>query len=93
MSASARVLDDTTNLAVVQLSGRHYPGSVIQGDSLIALARDIRSALARTREAGLEIDDLVVAEALLSERLSHYLTVIRREGIKSPAPVDWFVDR
>jgi hypothetical protein len=30
----AEILDNTTNLAVLQIPGRNYPGIVVQGDTL-----------------------------------------------------------
>jgi hypothetical protein len=84
----AEVLDSTTNLAVVQLPGRQFPGSVIQGDSLNALLsalRDIqqlaRSAAPKSRELQDEIKFLVDG---LQERLSHYEAVLAARGIERP---------
>jgi hypothetical protein len=38
----AEVLDSTTNAAVVQLSGRSFPGLLIQGDTFSTLVTDLR---------------------------------------------------
>jgi hypothetical protein len=87
-SVSAELIDNTTNHAVVQLPGRRFPGSVIQGDSLHSLlttALDIqklaRTAVPKNHELHDEIEFLV---GELRERLSHYESVLASRGLGLP---------
>lgn len=89
---SARILSSATNMAVVQLPGRQYPGLVIPGDSLAAMVATIRNVqrLARGTD-GLPEDHAIhdeiadLAEALES-RLSHYQSVCADYPTKRPLP-------
>lgn len=86
--ANAEILDNTTNHAVVQLPGRRFPGSVIQGDSLnmlLTTARTIqqlaRTAAPKNHDIHDEINFLVDQ---LQERHSHYESVLASRGIQRP---------
>lgn len=65
------VFSDATNLAVVRMPGRQFPGLVMQGDSLASLASSIRAAsealaAGNIAEAGDELQNL-------SEEIDTYL--------------------
>ena len=80
------IYSETSNLAIVRMPGRRFPGCVIQGDSLSNLLRDANVILERAKALGdAELidftDDLVTA---ISGRLDHYETVLQAHGIDLP---------
>ena len=83
-AVSAKVLSSLSNLAVVQLPTRLYPGSVIQGDSLFSLLSDTLNVLEELKD---QPDSeafhaaLSVAERL-EGRLAHYISVCEANGIE-----------
>lgn len=76
-------INTQTNFAIVQLSGREFPGVVFQGDSLHALTADLRAAAGET-----ESDEKAVLLQDIIERLAsiqkHYEAVLQRERIPTP---------
>lgn len=78
-----------SNHAVVKLPGRHYPGSVIQGDSLHNLC-GLAVGIARWfRDQGPTDDpempgDVEELASLLVGRLLHYQRVLQEHGIELP---------
>lgn len=87
---SARILSSATNMAVVQLPGRQYPGLVIPGDSLAAMVATIRNVqrLARGTD-GLPEDHAIHDEIAdladgLESRWSHYEAVLSEQGVARP---------
>jgi hypothetical protein len=84
-SKHIEVLSEASNLAVVRMPGRKFPGVVIQGDSLsilVSAAEIIRSRV----PAGDEILREAAEELcrLLTHRLAHYEEVLRENGIELP---------
>ncbi|HUJ27242.1 MAG TPA: hypothetical protein VLW85_14555 [Myxococcales bacterium] len=79
----AVILDDTSNAAVVHLSGRRFPGIVIQGDTLKTLHDDVVEAMTalHTPDAG---DVLGAAERKLADLVSHYEAVLSSRSIELP---------
>ena len=79
------VLSEASNLAVVRMPGRKFPGVVIQGDSLSILV-----SAAEIIRANAPAGDEVLREAaeelcrLLTGRLTHYEKVLRENGIELP---------
>ena len=81
-----KVLDDTINSFVIQLSGRKFPAIVIQGDSLKSMSdlvddigerlahNDIEEAKSMTREL----------RTLFRARLEIYESTLRKHGISLP---------
>ena len=79
------VLSEASNMAVVRMPGRKFPGIVIQGDSLSILASAAEIIRARV-PAGHEVLREAAEELcrLLTGRLTHYEKVLRENGIKLP---------
>ena len=80
---SIEVLSEASNMAIVRLPGRKFPGMVIQGDSfsiLVSLAEQIR----RKATGGPLQDDADELLRLLSDRLAHYEQVLTENGIALP---------
>ena len=81
------VYSEASNVAVVNV-GRAYPGSVIQGDSLYILHRqimDIVEHLSSDPEHDMFYEALDMAEKL-EGRLLHYNEVCAAHGIKKMEP-------
>jgi uncharacterized protein DUF6959 len=82
------VYSRATNAWIVRTPGRQYPAMVVQADSfnhLLALAESIA-----TRARACECADAELAEEadelreLLSNRLAHYVGVLREYGVHVP---------
>ena len=85
-SMKASILDSTTNVAVVQLPGRAFPGSVVQGDSLFILlhsAEEISRMASPHNDPELEgcLDELIEN---LYWRFRHYADVVVQNGGEIP---------
>ena len=78
----ARLLDGSSNRAVVQLANRNYPGMVIQGDTL----NNLRSLLQEALDNAGDDPPETLGEALehIEGMLRHYEAVLRREGRDLP---------
>lgn len=82
------ILSEQSNHAVVQIPGRRFPGSVIQGDSLAILCDEAKSISARLKELACADEELLrIAqehqEKLLT-RLLHYQNILAERGIPLP---------
>ena len=86
MDGIDRLLTEPTNYAVVQVTGRKYPGVVLQGDSLHALVAQVQASLDAARKHA--DDDLNIeladALALLSSAEAKLVSVCEAEGIALP---------
>ncbi|HKD35261.1 MAG TPA: hypothetical protein VKB78_00630 [Pirellulales bacterium] len=65
------VLSDASNAAVVRMPGRHFPGVVVQGDTLSNIAANVK-------------DSPEEALAVLHSLLAHYINVLDHEGLPLP---------
>ena len=77
-----------SNFAVVKPPGRHYPGCVIQGDSLRILCGLAIGVAERFRDHGHEDDEFLgnideLVQSLVG-RLLHYQQVLLAHGIELP---------
>jgi hypothetical protein len=77
------------NYAVIKPPGRHYPGSVIQGDSLNILAGLAERVAVWFRDEGPTDDEEILGDVqelthLLVGRLLHYQAVLDAHGIELP---------
>lgn len=77
-----------SNYAIIKPPGRHFPGSVIQGDTLrqlcslaIRVGQQVRDNADRNEEFLGDLQDLVNA---LVNRLLHYQRVLGDHGIELP---------
>jgi hypothetical protein len=80
------VFSEASNVAIVRLPGRQFPGSVIQGDSLGHLrwlAQHLKDGLRAHPDEELRGTAQELFE-LLDGRLRHYIAVLDAEGIPLP---------
>lgn len=80
------VLSQAPNQAIVQMPGRAFPGSVVQGDSLTILwqlSRSVRDRARRGQDSDL-VDEAEELFTLLQGRLLHYQRVLQAQGIRLP---------
>jgi hypothetical protein len=80
------VYSQQSNSAVVKPPGRHFPGVVIQGDSLSVLYSEALEVLKALRDSA--DDEAYYAAPELAEKLeahiNHYSQVLQEHGIKLP---------
>jgi hypothetical protein len=81
-----------SNIAVVRMPGRRFPGIVVQGDSLsilYGLATSILNHASVTDNLEL-VDEARELRELLENRLKFYETILQKHSINLPyAPVEW----
>lgn len=78
------ILSDQTNAAVMRHPGRHFPGVLVQGDSLSTLchmADDVCRVLGRSSPAFEDANELRNA---LQAYLSHYKSVLAEHNLPLP---------
>jgi hypothetical protein len=80
------IYSDTTNLAVVRHPGRHFPGLLLQGDTLHAICVRADEACSLAREEGCTrtFSELNELRNQLWDRLNHYKRVLTEHGIRLP---------
>ena len=81
--SEVRLLSPPSNFAVVHLPGRHFPGVVIQGDSLNNLIGVLESAIAETDPQERE-DCLAEVLGQLRAARSRYEDVLQEVGLTLP---------
>ena len=80
------VLEEASNCPVVQVTGRRYPGMIIQGDTLFSflrLVQEAREALVAGR-ADEAADTAEQLEDSIGDLLVFYEDVLARRGLKLP---------
>ena len=91
-SKVASVLSSASNVAVVQLPGRRFPGSVVQGDSLsilFGLACEVEDHAIASSNTEL-IQAAIELREQIEGRLRAYDRVLLQGGIERPyAPPVW----
>lgn len=77
---------DTSNHAIMRHPGRHYPGSLIQGDSLYILCTDLDEVLDDLKQKNYDdaYECLNEIRNGLWERLNHYKEVLVEHGMDVP---------
>ena len=85
---SLEVYSCASNYAVVKLPGRHYPGCVIQGDSLAVLCEMATTTAALAKEGNTSSSDFYenlreLANSLV-QRILHYQETLAEHGIDLP---------
>jgi hypothetical protein len=86
---SAKILLTGSNGAVVHLPGRHFPGVVIQGDSLANITRavmDIRERVAKIAGQEESVGELDEVLEQLYARVALYETALEQHGMDLPYP-------
>lgn len=80
------VFSDGSNIAVVRMPGRRFPGCVIQGDSLCILLHRVQEVRALAQTVGNQelIESIAEVESLLADRLDHYESVLKANGLAVP---------
>ena len=83
---SVEIYSDATNAAVMRHPGRHFPGLLVQGDTLYLLCSRADAACKRAHgrlsaEAYGELNDL---RNQLRHYLTHYKNVLAEHGIRLP---------
>ncbi len=84
----AEVIDQASNVAVVKLKGRKFPGILIQGDSLFGL-RDLAKELLDEikKRDGTKSEAYCTAKELfegLDNRLKYYEKTLKKNSIEPP---------
>ncbi len=84
----AKILSHFSNSGIVQMPGRHFPGIVMQGDSLSSLHRHLVNALADAKQRRDEEAYFTFFEfaQTLEGQLQHYEDVLKRLGTRIPYP-------
>ncbi|WP_405703170.1 DUF6959 family protein [Streptomyces sp. NBC_00069] len=82
----AELFTDGGNDAVVRLPGRHFPGVLIQGDTLSILQTDVAELIERCAAGDLEEARYVAGllHADLGEKLQRYTEALEAHGIRRP---------
>ena len=86
---SAKILLTGSNGAVVHLPGRHFPGVVIQGDTLASITRsvmDIREQVAKVDGQDEAVGELDIILEQLYARVALYETALEQHGFDLPYP-------
>lgn len=81
---TVEIYSDTTNLAVMKHPGRHFPGMLIQGDSLYSLCQSadkICKEIEPTERSYKEANEL---RNRLWSLLTHYKKVLTEHDMKFP---------
>jgi hypothetical protein len=83
MSLTAQVLSHAGNFAVVQLPGRRFPGTVIQGDTLSNLVEQLErmSSLLERKDIEELSDEIDEMKEIFGGVLSYYRTICEQNSI------------
>jgi hypothetical protein len=86
---SAKILLAGSNGAIVHLPGRHFPGVVIQGDTLASITRslmDIREHISKAGGQDEAVGELDIVLDQLYARVALYETALEQHGFDLPYP-------
>lgn len=82
------VFSEQSNQAIVQMPGRAFPGSVIQGDSLSILCAEAKEISSRLKALACEDEELLYLaqehQEKLLDRLLHYQDVLADHNAPLP---------
>ena len=81
---TVEIYSDASNAAVMRHPGRKFPGMLIQGDSLNALSRAARAALADAEPDSEQYYELLMLAENLEGRVNFYAKVLTEHGIELP---------
>ena len=80
------VFSEQSNHAIVQMAGREFPGSIIQGDSLSILCAEAKEISERLLQIGCADEELLCLaqehQEKLLERLLHYQQILSDNGVQ-----------
>ena len=83
---TVEMYSDTTNVAIIRLPGRQFPGMLIQGDTLYNLSRMAADALAGAEPQSDHWHDIKELADQLQSRVSYYAQILREHGMELPFP-------
>ncbi|WP_299396780.1 hypothetical protein [Pelagibius sp.] len=80
------IYSDASNFAIMRHPGRHFPGSLIQGDSLSILTGNAELAcrLLRDGKTAAALEAIEEVRESLQARLTHYKDVLNEHEISLP---------
>lgn len=82
------VFSEQSNQAVVQMPGRAFPGSIIQGDSLSILCSEAKEISSRLKAMACGVEELLYPaqehQEKLLDRLLHYQNVLADHNAPLP---------
>ena len=81
---TVEIYSDLTNAAVMRHPGRHFPGVLVQGDSLSAMCYSADEACRAVGRGQPGFDELNDLRNVLQSYLSHYIIVLDKHGIPLP---------
>lgn len=85
---SLEVYSSESNYAIIKPPGRHFPGCVIQGDSLSILCRKVQGIAEAAKRGDMQnpdfLDDVKDLNNALIGRIIHYQQVLAQHGIALP---------
>lgn len=83
-SEPVEIYSDAINAAVLRHPDRHFPGVLVQGDTLYSLCRQADAACRRSDRASPEFADANALRNALQSLLSHYKNVLAEHAIALP---------
>jgi hypothetical protein len=83
---TVEVYSDITNVAIIRLPGRQFPGMLIQGDALHNLSSMAADALAGAEPQSDHWHDIKELADQLQSRVSYYAQILREHGMELPFP-------
>ena len=80
------IFSEASNFAVMRHPGRHFPGILVQGDSLAIMCRQIDEIVEELKFHGIgpEFSAADALQSALHDRLQHYKTTLQDAGLKLP---------
>lgn len=84
--AEVEIYSDASNHAIMKHPGRHYPGSLMQGDTLYILCRELDELCEEIKKGNYD-DAAYCANEIrndLWDRLNHYQSVLIEHGFDVP---------
>ena len=80
------IFSDATNQAVMKHPGRHYPGVLIQGDTLYSFCQSLDEVCKDLKRKDIEAayDEVNELRNTLWEKLNHYKVVLGEHNIELP---------
>lgn len=78
------IYSDATNAAVLRHPGRHYPGLLVQGDTLYTLCFSADEACREIGRGGAGYEEINALRGILQSYLAHYKAVLADHDIGLP---------
>lgn len=80
------IYSNTTNMPVMRHPNRHFPGVLLQGDTLYSICQRLDDICSKFKSDGqMEVfEEINVIRNSMWERLSHYKSTLVKHGIQIP---------